>query len=530
MTSIKKPLDIKVIEEYNQYRTSINKNVLCHAPFVSINFAQNGNLTACCFNRSHVLGQYPFQSVHDAWFGEKAFELRKYISEGNLDGGCKLCKSAIESRNFSASKAIHYDNYADVAVQEKPESLLQKIFGRKAPKTSMPKVFEFELDNTCNLECIMCDGYFSSTIRSQREKLPPVKNPYDDNFVEQIVEFLPSITDLKFLGGEPFLIDIYLKIWEKVIEVNPSVMIHITTNGTVMNPRIKALLNKLKCGIVVSLDSLDKDIYASIRKRGNLEKVLDNIEYFRELTQQKKTYLSLAVCPMRSNWHEMPSMVDFANQRGLSIHFNVVWNPGDVSLRFSHPDLLDNICQVYSSYKPELNTETARQNFSHFTALINQINFWKEERKHAQYLHQKHLLLASKLNSTLKEKQIDTLTENCVTLLLNQLMADNTSNQSKQQLFELYRRTELREFTEAYFKAVVFILSESGINDSAIFKRINKIKSAALQLPDAQTFVNDLIANGPESQFSYFLYENMDQLLETIKSRYSIRTAVQKLT
>ncbi|MBK8698401.1 MAG: hypothetical protein IPN29_02155 [Saprospiraceae bacterium] len=162
-----------------------------------------------------MLGIYPRTSVKEAWYGAAADTLRQYMVDGNLDGGCKLCHLAIESGNYSGTKARYYDGYAHSIDYTKKNGLL-KWFGKQSFKVLPPKVFEFELSNVCNLECVMCDGYFSSSIRQNREHLPPLSNPYDDKFVDERAEFLPGITDLKFLGGEPFLIDAYLKIWERV--------------------------------------------------------------------------------------------------------------------------------------------------------------------------------------------------------------------------------------------------------------------------------------------------------------------------
>jgi MoaA/NifB/PqqE/SkfB family radical SAM enzyme len=91
---------------------------------------------------------------------------------------------------------------------EKLQSVKHKIFGGVV----MPKVMEFELSNECNLECVMCNGSFSSSIRKNREKLPPIISPYNDDFVNELDAFIPHLTDAKFLGGEPFMIEIYLKI------------------------------------------------------------------------------------------------------------------------------------------------------------------------------------------------------------------------------------------------------------------------------------------------------------------------------
>ena len=58
----------------------------------------------------------------------------------------------------------------------------------------------------------MCAGHWSSAIRARREKLPPLPDPYDRRFVDQIEAFVPTLVSAKLLGGEPFIINRYHEI------------------------------------------------------------------------------------------------------------------------------------------------------------------------------------------------------------------------------------------------------------------------------------------------------------------------------
>jgi len=296
------------IKQYNQQRNTKDKSLICHAPFVNINFEQNGNMTACCFNRIHVLGTYPQNTIKEAWTGSKADELRKYIRQNDLGGGCKLCGELINSGNFEGSRAKHFDEYAHVQ-DDSFRGKINRLFGKQAD-TKQPRVFEFEISNTCNLECTMCSGYFSSTIRKNREHLPAIESAYDDAFVEQVAEYIPHLTDLKFLGGEPFLIKLYYDIWKKMIEQKSKARVHITTNGTLFTKRIREYLSQLNAGIVISIDSINKENYEKIREGAEMETVLANIQEFAKITREKNTYLSLAVCAMRQNWQDLPELVN----------------------------------------------------------------------------------------------------------------------------------------------------------------------------------------------------------------------------
>lgn len=372
------------IDAYNAVRSPSARGLICHAPFTSLNFEQNGNVSACCYNRSFTLGHIPEDSLIDIWTGEKAAQFRAYIKENDLSGGCSACAEQIQAGNYKGTKAIYYDEYAGKF------NWLEKLkaaFG-KQENIVFPKVFEFEQSNSCNLECVMCNGYFSSAIRKNREHLPPIKNHYTEDFVAQLRPFIPHLTDAKFLGGEPFLIEIYYKIWDLIIELNPAVKVHITTNGTVLNAKVKGYLKKMKAGIVLSIDSLNKEHYEHIRVNAHYEQVMENLHWFKEYTAEKGTYLSIAASPIRANRMDMPEMVRFCNQHNIHLHFNTVWTPEDQSLRFLSEKELTELLEFYEQASFGLPGWRSRANQQHFKDFVAQIRTWRDEAKATEQLQQ----------------------------------------------------------------------------------------------------------------------------------------------
>ena len=372
-------LSREIVKQYNKVRSNTDKSLLCHAPFTNINFEQNGNMRACCYNVDHVLGTYPVHSIADAWNGKKAEELRDYIRANDLGGGCRACEELIESKNYQGSKSLHYDLFAQQS--NNPLAVLLRALSPKAEaeKDKLPKVFEFELSNTCNLECEMCTGYFSSSIRKNREKLPPLPNPYDDAFVEQVAQFIPHLDEMKFLGGEPFLIDVYHKIWDKAIELNPGVRIHITTNGTVMNQRVRDLVQKMNCAITVSIDALEPANYERIRAGAKYERVMENIKEFMRMAKEKGKLFSLAICPMTINWHELPDFVVFANENDIDTHYNTLWRPEHLSLRFMKPRELRKAIAILESRKFTVSTARHKLNVKRYIEVVSTLKYWLNE-------------------------------------------------------------------------------------------------------------------------------------------------------
>lgn len=373
-------LSSSTIERYNTGRRCADKSVVCHAPAVNLNFDQYGNARACCYNYTHVLGVWPQKTIKEIWQGHEIKDLRAYILDNNLGGGCMECGKMMESGNNAGVRAHFFDEFARSPLSKKVQGVKHSLMGGMV----YPKVMEFELTNECNLECIMCNGMFSSSIRKNREKLSPIVSPYTDAFVEELEEFIPYLTDAKFLGGEPFMIEIYLKIWERIVRLNPSIRVHITTNGTFLNARIKKLLEGLKAGIIVSIDSVVPETYRTIRVGGNYDKVMENLEYFREYTKRKRTFLSIAACPMTNNWREMPALLDFCLDKNIALHMNAVFSPSELSIHDQSPEYLAEVISHLENHpvpKPSGNLRSpGNLSILAYNGFINLIKGWNRER------------------------------------------------------------------------------------------------------------------------------------------------------
>ena len=292
----------EIFREFNAFRPEGSKPLFCYVPFNSLTFSFQGKVFACTYNREKLLGTYPEQSIREIWTGEEARRLREYMQHNDLDYGCQHCKYFFDKRKFSNLKPMVFDKYADNT------------------GAAYPRVLEFELSNECNLECQMCVGEVSSSIRKNREKLPPIRMPYDAEFVKQLEEFIPHIKEAKFFGGEPFLISLYFDIWEKMLSINPSIEFFLITNGTHWNNKIRSILERGHFEIAISIDALNKQKMESIRKNANFDKVIENIHHFNDYARRNNRRISLSFTVQQDNWEEFPKMIEFCNELGAHIY------------------------------------------------------------------------------------------------------------------------------------------------------------------------------------------------------------------
>jgi sulfatase maturation enzyme AslB (radical SAM superfamily) len=282
------------------------------------------------------------------------------MKDEDLSMGCQGCHELISTENYNALPAKNFDNLP-------------------FNPTSYPSKIDFELSNECNLECIMCRGEFSSAIRKNREQLPPIKSVYDQNFIDQLEEFIPHISHSHFLGGEPFMIPIYLDIWDRMIKLNPTIRISVQTNGTILTGRVKAILNSMKFEIGVSIDSIDETNYQLIRKNGNFKKVLSNIEYFRNYCKENKSLFHISFCPMIQNWQELPAVIRYVNSLDCEVFFNTVSFPKECSLSYLSANELDKIIESLSNEELPENSIIQKRNKESYLQIINHLRFWKKE-------------------------------------------------------------------------------------------------------------------------------------------------------
>ncbi|GIV33329.1 MAG: hypothetical protein KatS3mg031_0864 [Chitinophagales bacterium] len=325
------------IRSFNASRRA-DTSQLCYAPWLALNFDQTGNVTACCFNRRHILGRYPANRLREIWEGAEANALRQAMADYRFDLGCQSCERMIEEGNYQSVLISHFDDYYPLIAHRLNghKSWFDKLFKTAGARALPdPVVFEFEISNTCNLECIMCGGKWSSAIRKNREKKPQPPNPYDQNFVEEVKQFLPNLKRANFLGGEPFLISLYYELWEAILDINPSIDVAITSNGTVMNTRAKRIIEKLPhCRITLSVDSLQKETWETIRVNGSFEHLQETMDYLLRTGK----LVSFSVCPMIQNRMEIPHLIHFCADKHLDIYFNVVYEPLGGRIKGIHQD------------------------------------------------------------------------------------------------------------------------------------------------------------------------------------------------
>ena len=299
----------------------------CHAPQVQLYFFPDGDVRPCCMNTEFPLGNVGEQRLLEIWHGARRRRLVERLAADDFSLGCEPCEWEIAVEGRASSLPAHFDAKAGHVTAA-------------ASSTAWPRWMEFNLSNTCNLQCVQCFGDLSSSIRIHREKRPPLPKVYGDEFFEDLEHFLPHLRHAQFAGGEPFLASENYRAWDLIVAQAPHVEVQVVTNATQWNKRVEGVLDRLAMSVCFSIDGITKPTYESIRYGADLDQVLANVDRFCEYARRVGTGVRWNFCLMRQNVHEFADVLRYAEARGIEVVPQVVHSPAHSSLAALPPEEL----------------------------------------------------------------------------------------------------------------------------------------------------------------------------------------------
>ena len=230
---------------------TIDKKNFCMAPFREVVIETNGTLIPCCEYK------YPapkFQSQEnfdefDQWWNQDMGRLREQMLTNQPNSGCDYCKS--KEQIPGQNHLRHYINN---------KYMLETPWVK--PVEPRIEFMEIRFGNYCNLSCIMCGAYASSSIASEYIKhkdtfiergfklhnessLKTVRWWEEPGALDRLYRMARDVKYIHFTGGEPMMIPEVVDILnamdtEKVIKVS------MNTNLTKFNERIYTALSRFK--------------------------------------------------------------------------------------------------------------------------------------------------------------------------------------------------------------------------------------------------------------------------------------------
>lgn len=290
----------------------MNRKKFCAAPFTTLIINADGKV-GCCreLGTEHVVGDAFTESIEEIWNGEKIRAWRNEFLSGNIN----TCAREIEDINCNIAK----HNLELLPYVQMNEYVSNPVL-RLSP----------DINGECNLECPMCTVW----------KKPNGKYNKIENFWADLEKkIIPNLKIMDPLSGEPFIQEDFYRIMEISSRVNPDCQWNFTTNGQwELTDKIKGHLDKIKINhFSVSIDSIDHTTYNKIRRGGDLQQLLRNLDKLKNYCDSRnkkdesiKFIFNFTI--QKLNARQLVDMFKFCSDFGADPLMLFLYDPSSLSL------------------------------------------------------------------------------------------------------------------------------------------------------------------------------------------------------
>ncbi len=192
-------------------------------------------------------------------------------------------------------------------------SFFSYLLGRKHSGIA-PCLLSIVLTFRCNYSCIMCQ----KNSRTENSFMHPIDIDFD-KLEEVLKENTKYLTLVRITGGEPTYIKGFYRLIDLLGKLN--IPYCLVTNGSLLTPELCRKLLKGCLLISISLDAADTSIYKRMRRNGNMETIMANLEVLNKIKDEhcsKTPLLNASMTTFTFNLKEMSALVHFCHQYGIS--------------------------------------------------------------------------------------------------------------------------------------------------------------------------------------------------------------------
>ena len=307
----------------------------CKAPFKTAVIDTDGFLMPCCEFMQHKSKLAPYKlnakntKMFKDWWGKGLDPLREKMINGEIDPGCEYCISKEKNSNISNLRIQTNKTIPDTFEEIKNDYLQNK--------REYPKQVELRLGNYCNLKCIMCGPYASSSLmaeykmnKKQFNEQGIVSNWEDPNMPkdwysyehnkEIMLDVVSKASRIHFGGGEPFISPVIVEVLNSI---NSKTYLRFNTNMTRINDKVLEALKKF--------DTIE--IEASIDGVGPHNNYLRNgskwnsiVENFKKLKTYNNISVNIYYILQHTSLFTLKDVIAFANDTNIKIRFGEVYD------------------------------------------------------------------------------------------------------------------------------------------------------------------------------------------------------------
>ena len=261
----------------------MNEDKFCIIPWIHLNTEPNGRVKPCCAYFGEEAGNLKDSTLEQIWNNKHLRSMRRSFLQNKIPEGCLTCTKKEDSGGVSYRKAIT-ERFKHHVEKAKANTLPDGTY-----ETFEIIFWDFRFSNICNFKCRMCGHLCSSSWYddfSPEEKKNKVKfldsSYYGTDLMKHVDNFIDSVEEIYFAGGEPLMMLEHYQILDKLIaKERYDVFLRYNTNMSTIKYKDYDLINIWKrfknVKIFASIDGIDENAEYS-RSGTNWSKVEENLK------------------------------------------------------------------------------------------------------------------------------------------------------------------------------------------------------------------------------------------------------------
>jgi MoaA/NifB/PqqE/SkfB family radical SAM enzyme len=288
-------------------------NFYCAAPWRGLHINPRGDVKTCCAGDPNMLGNLNGQTIEQILHSPVMQEIRQSIRDGKPHDYCYNC---VQAERYGRSER---DWHNSVSPEFDPTT---------ADNTEhRPTLIDVRWNTTCNLSCNYCAESCSSKWAALKHM--PVASgarPYYKAVCDYLARHHDHIREVALVGGEPLL----LPENDRLLDViPPDCVVTLITNASVEleNNRIfKKLSQRQRVGWSLSFDNIGER-FEYVRHGGSWPLLLKNLDAIQQLMRDQGHWGGIHAVYNIYNATNLQELTDFARHRGLTIHWQSLYQP-----------------------------------------------------------------------------------------------------------------------------------------------------------------------------------------------------------
>lgn len=265
---------------------------------------------------------------------------------------CSACKKSEKDYGHSerTRKLKQFEDNLETLL-ENVEGGTIKFYGRN---------IDFQLrtfGNQCNLDCLMCIPFNSSTRIRQDKQFDHLKMlSFNDHHLrykdkndyskleDEVLELVEHIDTWQVQGGEPFVMKKHYELLDRIIATGhaKNICLEFFTNGTVLKSGNHRMIdyikqfNRVSCTISIDGYGINNEY---IRRRSNWDQIVENINELRKLKNVEVKVFSTLNLLSVINFHLLR---EWCEEMNLPLESHILYSPKELHCR-NLPEIVKKI-------------------------------------------------------------------------------------------------------------------------------------------------------------------------------------------